>query len=168
MQAWIKLLEENDYIGIKKQIKSGGDLKACNEHEESVLALAIKMRCDEEIIDLLISSGADIHHCDDEGVSMLDFAIASNNYDLANRLIEEGINVNETERKSGFTALMGAVCYNRYEILKLILKKNPDLRARDASGFTAYTFAKKMRKQKMMDILTEHEALQAKEAEDRA
>jgi ankyrin repeat protein len=157
MQAWTKLLEENDYIGIKKQIQSGGDLAACNEHDESVLALAIKMRCDEEIIDLLISSGADIHHCDEEGVSMLDFAIAYNNYDLVSRLIEEGINVSETERKSGFTPLMGAVCYNRYEILKLLLKKNPDLRARDASGFTAYTFAKKMRKQKMMDILTEHE-----------
>lgn len=158
MQEWIKLLEDNDYIGIKKQIKSGADLEACNDHDESVLALAIKMKCDEDIIDLLIESGADIHHCDDEGVSMLDFAIAYNNYDLVKRLIEEGINIDETERHSGFTPLMGAVCYNRYEILKLLLEKKPDLSARDASGYTAYTFAKKMRKQKMMDILTEHEA----------
>lgn len=158
MQAWIKLLEENDYLGIKNQIKSGGDIEACNEHEESVLALAIKMRCDSDIIELLIESGADIHHRDEEGVSMLDFAIAYNNYELVKKLIEEGINVSQTDRKSGFTPLMGAVCYNRYEILKLLLEKKPDLHVRDASGYTAYTFAKKMRKQKMMDLLLAHEA----------
>ena len=157
MQEWLKPLEDNDYIGIKKLISSGSDIQACNDHEESVLALAIKMKCDDDIIELLMQRGADIHHCDDEGVSMLDFAIASNNYGLVNKLVEEGFSVDKTERNSGFTPVMAAVCYNRYEILKYLLEsKKADLTLRDTSGFSAYTFAKKMRKQKMMDILIEH------------
>ena len=157
MQEWLKPLEDNDYIGIKKLISSGSDIQACTDHEESVLALAIKMKCDDDIIELLMQKGADIHHCDDEGVSMLDFAIAADNCDLVKKLIEEGLPVDKTERNSGFTPVMAAVCYNRYEILQYLLEsKKADLALRDTSGFSAYTFAKKMRKQKMMDILVEH------------
>jgi ankyrin repeat protein len=160
MQEWLELLENNDYIGIKKYIKSGADIEAVNEHEESVLALAIKMKCDEEIIDLLLEQGVNIHHCDDEGVGMLDFAIAANNQKLVKYLLEQGIDINKTERRSGFTPLMAAVCYNRYDIVRLLLENKADVGAVDSSGFTAYTFAKKMRKQKMMDILTENGAMQ--------
>ena len=87
---------------------------------------------------------------------MLDFAIASNNYNLVKKFIDQGFDPNKTERRSGFTPLMAAVCYNRYDILKLILEQKVALDARDSSGFTAYTFAKKMRKKKMMEILIEN------------
>ncbi len=156
MQDWLKILEENNYVAVKKHVKSGANLQESNDHDESVLALAIKMKCDHDIIDLLIENGADIFHLDDEGVSILDFAIAYNNHDIVKRLIEQGFDINKTHRKSGFTPAMAAVCYNRYEILKTLIEKKADLNSRDTSGFTAYTFAKKMRKQKMMDILIEN------------
>ena len=156
MQEWLKYLETNDYVGIKKLIHSGADIQACNEHEESVLAMSIKLKCDNDIIDLLIESGSDIHHCDDEGVSILDFAITYNNVDLVSKLIDKGFSVDKTERKSGFTPIMAAVCYNRYEILKILLERKANLELRDSSGFSAYTFAKKMRKQKMLDMLIEY------------
>jgi len=156
MQAWLELLKDNNFIGIKKHIKDKADLEACDEHGQSVLATAIKLKCDEDILSLLIDSGADVHAFDDEGVSILDFAVNGSNIDLIKRLCEEGIDINKTSRKSRFTALMAAVCYNEYEILKFLILNKADLEARDSSGFTAYTFAKKMRKKKMMDILVEN------------
>jgi len=156
MQAWLELLKDNNFIGVKKYIKDNADLQECDEHGESVLAIAIKLKCDDDIISLLIDSGADVHSFDDEGVSILDFAINGSNQELVKRLVEEGVDINKTSRKSRFTALMAAVCYNEYEILKFLIEKKVDLDARDSSGFTAYTFAKKMRKQKMIDILVKH------------
>ena len=156
MQAWLKLLKDNDFIGVKKQIKNNADLEVSDENGESVLSTAIKFKCDEDIINLLIDSGADVHSFDDEGVSILDFAINGSNANLVKRLVEEGVDINKTSRRSKFTALMAAVCYNEYEILKYLIEKKADLNARDSSGFTAYTFAKKMRKQKMINILVEN------------
>ena len=82
MKKWLELLKDNDFIGIKKYIKENADLEACDEHGESVLAAAIKLKCDEDIINLLIDSGADINSFDDEGVSILDFAINGSNQEL--------------------------------------------------------------------------------------
>ncbi len=160
MQEWLELLKDNNFIGIKKYIKADADLEACDDHGESVLASAIKLKCDDDIINLLIESGADVHAFDDEGVSILDFAINGSNEELVKRLYNEGVDINKTSRKSGFTALMAAVCYNEYEIIRFLIEKKVDLQARDSSGFTAFTFAKKMRKQKMMDILIENGASQ--------
>jgi len=156
MQAWLELLKENNFIGVKKHIKEGASLEECDEHGESVLASAIKLKCDEEILSLLIDSGADTDSFDDEGVSILDFAVNASNITLVKRLCEEGVDINKTSRKSKFTALMAAVCYNELEILKFLIENRANLEARDSSGFTAYTFAKKMRKKKMMDILIQN------------
>lgn len=156
MQEWLKLLENNDFIGVKKHIIDGADLELCDEHGESVLATAIMKRCDDDIINLLIESGSDIHSFDDEGVSILDVSINNGNYNLVKLLFDKGVDINKTSRKSRFTALMAAVCYNEYEILKFLIEKKADLEAQDSSGFTAYTFAKKMRKKKMMEILIEN------------
>jgi ankyrin repeat protein len=160
MQEWLELLKDNNFIGIKKYIKTNANLEECDEHGESVLASAIKLKCDNDIIDLLIDSGADVHAFDDEGVSILDFAINGSNFDLVKRLCEEGVDINKTSRKSKFTALMAAVCYNEYEMDKFLIEKKVNIDARDSSRFTAYTFAKKMRKKKMLDILIESGATQ--------
>ncbi len=156
MDKWLEFLKENDFIGVKQYLKTGADIKECDEHGESVLACAIKNRCDENIINLLIESGSDLASFDDEGVSILDFAINSSDFKLVKKLHEKGVDLNKTNRKSRFTALMAAVCYNEYEILEFLIKNRADLEARDSSGYTAYTFAKKMRKKKMMAILVEN------------
>ena len=157
MNKWIELLNKNDYIGIKKYIKNGGDLKDTNESGESVLACALRAYCDEEILELLISSGSDVFDFDDEGVSVFDMAITYNNIFTVKYLIKRGIDINATNRRSGFTALMAAACYGRVEIVQILLECGVDQKAKDLKGFTAIDFARKMNKKSVLALLDYNE-----------
>lgn len=153
MTEWLSILQNNDYLAAKKLIKEGGDLNVSTEAGESVLAYAIKCRCDREMLALLIENGANLFYKDEEGVSIFDFAITYNNRYIIDLLLEKGIDVNETSRRSGFTALMAAVCYGRIDIVKLLLDAGADAGAVDSKGLRALDFAKKMHKKSMIEIL---------------
>jgi len=153
MNEWIEFLKENNYIGVKKHIKNGADVNDATETGESVLAYAIKSRCDKELISLLIENGADIYDFDNEGVSIFDIAITYDNIWLVKYFIEKGINVNKTMRKSGFTPLMAAASYGRVEITKLLLEQGADKDAQDLKGFSATDFARKMNKKSILEVL---------------
>jgi ankyrin repeat protein len=153
MDKWLELLKNNDYIGIKQQIKSGADLSDVNDSGESVLACAIRSRCDFDLLTLLIEGGADIFDFDDEGVSIFDMAITYNNIKMVQYLIDKEINVNQTNRRSGFTPLMAAACYGRVEIAKILIENNVDQNAVDSKGFCAADFARKMNKKSVLALL---------------
>ncbi|MEA3521371.1 MAG: ankyrin repeat domain-containing protein [Campylobacterota bacterium] len=153
MQTWITLLETNDFIGIKKYLKSGADVNELNDHDESVLALALRLRCDNDTIDLIVNSGADLNEFDEEGVSIFDNTITYNNAPLFYKLLEDGVDVNMTQRKSRFTPLMAAVCYGRSEMVKALLKHGAKKEMADFKGFKASDFARKMNKKSMLSLL---------------
>lgn len=152
MEEWITLLKANDYLGIKKYLKNGADVNAAEENGESVLCFALRYRCDEEIIDVLIENGADIMHTDKEGVSVFDVAVTYNNLAMIERLIEEGFDVNHATRRSGFTPLMGAVCYGRTDVIKKLLEKGVDVNVRDNHGLSAIDFARKTHKKSIIEL----------------
>ncbi len=155
MNRWISILQNNDYLAAKKHIKDGAKMNARTESGESVLAYALKSRVDEDLLELLLDNGADLFYSDDEGVSILDFAVTYNNMFMIQRLLKEGKDVNEVTRKSGFTPLMAAVCYGRYEIFGTLLDAGADINASERKGMTALDFARKMRKTSMIKRLEE-------------
>ncbi len=153
MNKWLELLRNDNYIGIKKYLKEGADLQDTNETGESVLACAMRERCDFDTVILLVESGANIQDFDEEGVSVFDMAITYDNVEMVKYLIGQGIDVNATTRRSGFTALMAAACYGRSEITKLLLESGVDQYARDSKGFRAVDFARKMNKKSVLALL---------------
>lgn len=157
MNKWLELLRNDDYMGIKKYLKNGADLQDTNETGESVLACAMRERCDFETVMLLVESGADVKDFDEEGVSVLDMAITYDNIEMVQYLIDQGINVNVTSRRSGFTALMAAACYGRSEITKLLLESGVNQDATDSKGFRAVDFARKMNKKSVLALLNFNE-----------
>ncbi len=150
---WLTLLQNNDYIGIKQYLKAGADVNECTESDENVISCALRFRCDNEIIELLIEHGADVEACDAEGVSVFECAITYNNLAFVEYMIERGINVNKTRRKSGFTPLMAATCYGRTKMLELILQAGADKECLDNRGFSAHDFARKLQKKSMLALL---------------
>ncbi len=153
MHKWLDFLKNNDYLGVKKYIKEGADVNDFNESGESVLACGIRERCDFELLMLLMNSGADKFDFDEEGVSIFDMAITYDNTEMVRYLIEEGIDVNKTTRRSGFTSLMAAACYGRVEIAKILLDKGVNQNAVDVKGFRAVDFARKMNKKSVLALL---------------
>ena len=153
MNKWLEILKNNDYMSVKKYLKDGADLEETNDIGESVLACALRARCDMDLLMLLIDNGADIFDFDEEGVSILDMAITYDNVEMVKYLIENGIDINQTNRRSGFTSLMAAACYGRVEIAKILLKNNVDQTAKDLKGFTAIDFARKMNKKSVLSLL---------------
>jgi len=149
MQKWIEILDQNNILSIKKLIKEGSDVNECNEQGENVLALAVKMHCDISIIDTLIEHGADIFSKDESGISIFDQAIIYSNIDLARKMIEQGSDVNATSRESKMTPLMEAACYGNCEVAQILLDNGADIHVRDAQGYSAPDFARRMRKKKM-------------------
>ena len=153
MSTWLELLKNNDYLNVKKYIKDGADLEETNDLGESVLACAIRARCDFDLLMLLIENGADTYDFDDEGVSILDMAITYDNIELVNYLILNNINVDKATRRSGFTPLMAAACYGRVEIAKILIAEGVNQKATDIKGFTAIDFARKMNKKSILALL---------------
>lgn len=154
MNTWIEHLRRNDYEKIASLIAEHEDVNALNEESgESVLMYAIRYRCDRKVLDLLIESGADIYALDHEGVSVFDMAITYNNIDMVNYFLDKDIDVNATQRKSGFTPLMCASAYGRSEIVRLLLDKGADKEAMDVKGFTATDFSRKMNKKSVLVLL---------------
>jgi len=153
MNKWIELLRDDNYIGIKRYIKDGADINETNETGESVLACAMREHCSMDTVMLLIDNGADKFDFDEEGVSILDMAVTYNNVDMLKYLLQEGVDVNKTQRRSGFTALMAAACYGRVEITELLLAHGADEQIKDAKGFRAVDFARKMNKKSILELL---------------
>jgi len=153
VNSWIEILKKNDFISVKKYIKNGGDINDVNDTGETVIAYAIRNKCDIDLLLLLVESGADIYDFDDEGVSIFDMSIAHNNIDMVKFMIAKGVKVNFTNRRSKFTPLMAAVSYGRLEIVKLLLEHGANQDAVDENGFSAIDFARKMNKKSILAIL---------------
>jgi ankyrin repeat protein len=157
MNKWIELLKKSDLIGVKKYVTAGADLNESNEGGESVLALSLRYYCDLELIMFLIQSGADIYDFDEEGVTILDMAVTYDNIEIVKYLIEQGMDVNSTRRKSKFTPLMAAACYGRVEMAKLLIENGADKNAVDSKGISVIDFARKTNKKSILKLLDYNE-----------
>ena len=154
MNKWIELLKNNNFVGVKKYIKDGADINdISSESGESVLAYALRSMCDDDLIMLRVENGADIYDFDEEGVSIFEMAITYDNINLVKYLIDDGKDVNQTNRRSRFTPLMAAACYGRVDIAKLLIKNGADKEAVDTKGISATDFARKMNKKSILKLL---------------
>ena len=152
MNEWVEVLKNDDYIGVKMLIKKGLDVNEENDIGESVLASALRYRCDFDLLMLLVENGADIFDFDNEGVSIFDMAITYDDMQMVKYILDKGIDVNQTRRRSGFTALMAASCYGRVDIAKLLLENGANHKSLDAKGFSAIDFARKMNKKSVLEL----------------
>jgi len=159
VNKWIDIIIQNNFIDAKIYIKNGADINEENDLGESVLASAIRYKCDFDFLMLLIDNGADIYNFDDEGVSIFDMAITYNNIEMVNYFIDKGIDVNATRRRSRFTPLMCATCYGRVEIVKLLLEQGVNQDSVDIKGFKASDFARKMNKKSVLALLDYNETI---------
>jgi hypothetical protein len=103
----------------------------------STLADEIRQRHDD-IVDELISAGANVNTANASGVTPLMGAIGANleSTRVLQRLLDAGADIDEQD-KGGQTALMYAAKYRRKEAVKLLLARGANPTIRDNQGRTA-------------------------------
>jgi len=81
----------------------------------------------------------------------LGMAIAKGDNETAKKIIEYGASVNE--RSNGMTPLMIAARYNNCEIIKVLIDKGADARAKDEKGLTALKYAELSNAKDALELL---------------
>lgn len=81
----------------------------------------------------------------------LGMAIAKGDFATVKKLIEYGASVHE--KSNGLTPLMIAARYNNVEIIKLLLEKGADVKAKDEKGITALKYAEASNSKEVIELL---------------
>ena len=68
-------------------------------------------------------------------------------------IVDDGIDVNATHRRSRFTPLMAAACYGRVDVAKVLIENGADKNSVDFKGISATDFARKMNKKSILKLL---------------
>jgi ankyrin repeat protein len=156
MNELISAILQNDFIMIKKILKSGIDINQPLELEDTdnIFFYAIKHKVDVEILKLLIENGLDLTYTNELGIGILDEALNYDDLDFIKYLVEEkNLNPLVTNRKSGFTPIMQVASYGYLDIVKYLVKKGADIEERDNFGFNAKDYARKLGQTSVLEYL---------------
>jgi ankyrin repeat protein len=128
-------------------------LKTLDDDENNLLILALKKNLSDEVIEYLVSE-IDPNDENDGGITPIFIAIQKGRINWVERFLEIGIDPSFSGRESGFTPLMEAVVSDQPEIIEFLLKKGAEKNVRDRHGYSAFDYAKKMRREELINILS--------------
>ncbi len=154
-----KIICDDDYLQLKKEIKNGIDINQIvenedNENEECLIFYALHKKCSFETLKLMVENGVDLEYIDKEGVGILDEAIAFGDIEFIKYLlIEKKIDPNQTKRKSGLTPIIQAACYGNINLVKLLMSYGADITTKDGMNLSALDYARKLQQKKMFQFL---------------
>lgn len=166
-----KALTEGDVTEVQKIIERGVDLEQAVAYSDSTpLEIAVAYGR-SEIVKILLKSGVttdygnkcsllesattgnDINAFDLDGDSALHLASNHANVPIIEALLEAGADVNIGQEFNGWTALMEAVVRDNLQIAETLIKAGADVNARDQTGNTALSLARKNGNNEMIQLL---------------
>ena len=113
------LVAKGDFDGARKAIEQGADIEAKDSGTgASVLHYAV-MRGNPEILQLLLSKGADVNSRTKNGTTPLHTAVLYNRYEVAEMLLNKGADV-DAKSSSGATPLAIATTARNRDIAELL------------------------------------------------
>ncbi len=151
-----RLLKEHTY-DLNKDIAIGTEYELDEYDEIPLLFYLIQKHASLEMIKLLVEHGMNLHKTTKEGVGAIDIAIKYHRLDVLKYCKEQGIDIINSQRKSGLTPLMLATCFNDIEIMQYLLKNGANIEQRDSFGMNALDYAKKMRQKSAMEFLQKYQ-----------
>jgi uncharacterized protein len=115
-------------------------VNAATDYGETALTLAC-LNGDGEMVEELLSRGADARASRRTGETALMIAAGSGSVRAVDSLIGHGADINAAESSQGQTALMWAAAEGHTEIVNLLVAKGADIHLATKSGFTVLAFA---------------------------
>ena len=139
------------------------------EDDESSTALLVAVESgSHESTKVLISHGANVNHCNEQGLYPLHLACTIGSQDSVASLIRAGARV-DCLNKALQTPLHVASANNKHRVIKYLLGKGANIEARDKDSFTPLLLATHQGRTKALQILIDEGAdIGAQDKEDRS
>jgi ankyrin repeat protein len=103
------------------------------------LHIAVSLDIGMDILDILLSKGADVHATTNKGLSILAVAVTHNNINAIENLLKHGADINQNS--NGYLPLMNAARFDGDELIKFLLSKGSLINAQGTEGKTALMIA---------------------------
>jgi len=148
---------------VKLLLANGADVNIKGHGDYTSLMWAAESAKTTELMELLITEGADINPIAQDGVNALIkaiFGVLSDSGSLAavKLLIEKGMDVNyaiDDEGAPGYNALMFAVRWGKIEVAKYLISVDADVNAQAGSGDTPLSIAVEEEHEAIIKLLKE-------------
>lgn len=136
--AWAANRDDLETAGLL--IGAGAKVNAANEYGVTPLSLACTNRS-AGMVEKLLKAGADPNAAQWTGETPVMVCAHTGNVETVKLLLTHGADPNAKETQQGQTALMRAVAEKHPEVVRALLDRVADVRARSKGGFTALLFA---------------------------
>ncbi|KAH9490808.1 hypothetical protein Btru_043869 [Bulinus truncatus] len=138
-------------------VRAGADVNCKNHNGETALEVAIHLK-NNEIIKELLDAGANIKRSELSEI-FVHAAGSENTFELLKKLIHLGVDIDSKSSKGGITALMNSIIYFKEKNFNLLLLNNADVNVTDSNGNTALMLACRGSKENMVHNLLQRNAL---------
>ncbi|XP_059139289.1 serine/threonine-protein phosphatase 6 regulatory ankyrin repeat subunit A-like [Physella acuta] len=153
------LIKKYSDLDIVNFLKNKALQVACsNDSVELINALLVGAKMQEfscsyiEIVQLLVSSGAEVNLVDKDGSTLLIKAVQSKQMEIVNFLLEKKVNIDQVD-DSQSTALHYACMSNSLEIVKLLVNAVAKVEVYNKESLTPFSIACKISNIDMMKLL---------------
>lgn len=151
----MKAASEGDKSTVQKLLKTKADINA-EESEERRTALYFALQNEQqEIIKLLINSGARLENLSEDKETALFMATTTNNTDAMKILINKNKMLVNTPDSDGTTPLMEAAKYGSKETIEILLKAGAKKDLKNKLGSTALDIAKENKNEDAIKALSQ-------------
>ena len=156
--SMIDSIHQRSLPGIQSALDSGFPVNApLNSYQVTALILAAEKNV--EMIEFLLSHGADINAKDKKGSTALHLASGIlGRVENARKLIASGASLNEREMKFGFTPLHLAIANDKLEIVQALVEAGADAEAIDNAGNTPIILAAYFNRVEIIEYLMSRSA----------
>ena len=136
--AWAANRDDLETAGLL--IRAGAKVNAANDYGVTPLSLACTNRS-AAMVERLLKAGADPNAAQWTGETPVMVCARTGNVETVKLLLSHGADPNAKETEQGQTALMRAVAEKHPEVVRALIDRGADVRARSKGGFTALLFA---------------------------
>lgn len=119
-------ITNNNLASVQHWIQQGADIESSGFAGYTPLMRAAIIKNATDIIQFLLSKGANIHAKNRSGETALSNAATYGNIDAVKLLLDSGANI-EAATRSGYTALTLAIQYKKTDILRLLLDRGANV-----------------------------------------
>ncbi len=136
--AWAANRDDLETAGLL--IRAGAKVNAANEYGVTPLSLACTNRS-AAMVERLLQAGADPNAALWTGETPVMVCARTGNVETVKLLLSHGADLNAKETQQEQTALMRAVAEKHPDVVRALIDRGADVRARSKDGFTALLFA---------------------------